>query len=250
MNCVYYCFYGGNDLYLKLLTLSLKSLNVFFDKENIFLFSDRDIPELKNFCNIVVVEFPDGYAIPMSYRLILGKKLLEEYDNVLHLDVDTIVVKDIEKIFALSKDNEISFASECEEKSNKNKVIGSYWAGPLLSIEEIEIYKDINSICCGVFLCNKSVCLELDNIYQYVVSVEKNGFVGICRDQHAVTAYVIRNNIYNFNLQKTVTHLAQGMVSQNKYDLNSDLVIYHFAGGVTANNKYDYMKKVFDITSK
>lgn len=238
-NCVYYCLYGDIS-YKQLLKISVMSLSKFLPKENIIIFSQYEIEELEEYCNIIKTEFPKGFASSMAYRLILGKNLLNEYNKVIHLDVDTIVAKDIQDIFNQIQSNQISFATE--NIINPDKVIGEYWAGPLLSEEEKNNYKDINSICCGVFGFDMSMYLKFEDIYNFIVECENQGFKGICCDQHAFTAYVLRNNLYNFNLQKYVTH------NTHQIDLNSDIRIYHFAGGVTSKGKYEIMKKLSSMS--
>lgn len=240
-NCVYYCLYG-NITYKQLLEISLISLSKFLPKENIIVFSQYNIPELMDYCEVIKTEFPRGYASSMGYRLILGKNLLERYSKVIHLDVDTVITKDIQDIFNQIEPNQISFATE--NIDTPAKIIGECWAGPLLLPEEKNNYKDIDSICCGIFGFDKSISLKLEDVYEYILECENQGFRGQCCDQHAFTAYVLRNNLYNFNLQNYVTHNAQQLLRQNKIDLSSDIRIYHFAGGVTSAGKYEMMKKL------
>jgi lipopolysaccharide biosynthesis glycosyltransferase len=242
-NCVYYCFYGNNKLYFDLLKLSLKSINRVFDKNKIFVYTDQDLNELSHLAVIKNLKFPSGFAIPMAYRLILGKELLNQYDNVLHLDVDTIISKQLDDIFSCIENKKISFATE--NVDNPDKIIDNYWAGPLLSIDEKKQYSEINSICCGVFGFNKSCNEIIENIYGYISEVENNNFMGVCRDQHGFAAYVLRNNYYNYNLQKYLSHTPIKLMLKNNFNLNSDICIYHFAGGVVPDNKYEYMLNLY-----
>lgn len=231
--CVYYCLYG-DPRYKQILELSVTSLSQFISKENIFVFSEYDIPELESSCNLIKTKFPEGFAKPMGYRLILGKKLLEDYDKVLHLDADTIVCEDITDIFDSFENNKISFATE--NPGNPDKITGGCWAGPLLNQDEHEKYNDVSSLCCGIFGFNKSVYPVLEQIYNFIVDCENLGFAEICRDQHAFTTYVLRNNLYNYNLQKYVSHIPQADIENGM-----KFKVYHFAGGVTSGNKYQVM---------
>lgn len=242
-NCIFYCFYGDQE-YLKLLDISLQSLNKFSSETDIIIFSDRPLPDFEGIAEVVVIEFPQGYSIPMAYRLLLGKDLLEEYDNVLHLDIDTLVCGNLNVLFESNSDNKISFATESEEEPSS--CTGEYWAGPLLTPFEKTKYNNVNSICAGVFGFNKSMYSLMDEIYAYVVEVERSGYIGPCRDQHAFSAYVLRNNLYNFNLQKYVCHISQRIFRDDEIISNPDFRVYHFAGGVTSFGKYDIMKKAFD----
>lgn len=238
-NCVYYCLYGDNYEYQKILELSVKSLSNFVDKNNIIIFSEFEISKIENYAKVIVTEFPKGDAIPMAYRLILGKKLLEDFDNVLHLDVDTLIFDNIDDIFNTFEDNKISFATE--DPNYPYKIIEKYWAEPLLTEDEKIKYSDVNSICCGVFGFNKTLYKNLDHIYDFIVQSENSGFFSICKDQHGFVTYVLRNNIYNYNLQKYVYHTLQRNVD------NYGFKIYHFAGGVSSKNKYGMMEKfLFD----
>ena len=242
-NCVYYCIYGDDKEYQRILLLSLKTLNKFFDKDNIVVFSQNGIEEIQKYAKLIKTDFPSGYAIPMAYRLILGKKLIDEYryDNVIHLDVDTLVINNLDHIFDVFEDNEISFASE--SPTNRDKITGGCWAGPLLNSQDLVKYQNILSICCGVFGFNKTLSNQLESIYNNVVEKEEKGFRGLCKDQHAFTEYVLKHNLYNYNLQDYVDHTPGRFVDQNSFDNNHSHKIYHFAGGVSSHNKYAVMEK-------
>ena len=231
--CVYYCLYGDHR-YKEILEISLNSLSKFIDRKNIFLFSEYDVPEFELYCNVIKTEFPQGHAKRMGYRLILGKKLLENYDKVLHLDVDTLICDRIDDIFDSFENGKISFATE--DDVNPHKITGHHWAGPLLDQDEIAKYSHLNSICCGVFGFNKSASEILENVYNFIVECEESGFHGPVVDQYAFVTYVLRNNLYNYNLQKYVSHFPSSVSDKTKFK------IYHFAGGVMPDNKYDFMK--------
>ena len=64
----------------------------------IIVFSENVSEEIEQYAKVIKITFPTGYAIPMAYRLMLGEKLIEEYeyDNILHIDVDTIIVENID----------------------------------------------------------------------------------------------------------------------------------------------------------
>jgi O-methyltransferase len=248
-NCVYYCIYGEDKEYLKLLTFSVKVLNNFFNKEDIFVFTEYDIEEIKKYANVLKVNFPTGYATPMAYRLLLGKRLIEEfnYQNIIHLDADTLVIDNIDQVFNIIEDNKISFATE-NPNLNTDKITGPCWSGPLLTPEERSIYKDLPSICCGVFGFNKTVLEQLEKIYNNVVEKENNGFKGVCKDQHAFTEFVLKNNLYNYKLQDYVNHSPISSLHKNLYDNLCRQKIYHFAGGVTSRKKYTTMENFFTLT--
>lgn len=245
-NAVYYCYYGEDILYYELLKLSLKSLNKFFDKNNIFVYSDKELPEIQNLCNVKVITFPIGFAVPMAYRLKIANELFTfyHYDNILHLDLDTIVCKNIHELFIYTENNKISFATE------KNLSINSmYHAGPLLNKEEICLYSHLPSICCGVFMMNKTCVDYVEHIYNFIVQLENNNFKEECRDQHGFCYYVLKNNLYNHNLENYVVHDAKNIINNN-LQLNPNIYIYHFAGGVTSADKYEHMKLLLEKTRK
>lgn len=232
-NCVYYCLYG-DFRYKQILELSLSSLSKFIDKQNIFIFSEYDIPELELYSTVIKTEFPASHAKRMAYRLILGQKLLKDYDRVLHLDIDTLICGDIGEIFSSFQDGEISFATE--DLQNPHKITGSFWAGPLLNEDEILKYSHLNSICCGVFGFNVSAYQILSDIYNFIVDCEDGGFYGSHVDQHGFVTYVLRNNLFNYNLQEYVSHFPSSVDDKSKFK------VYHFAGGVMPDNKYEIMK--------
>lgn len=243
--CAYYCLYG-NILYKQLLEISLMSLSRFLPRDSIVIFSEYEIPEWEQYCKVILTKFPEGFAISMGYRLFLGAKLLDEYEKVIHLDVDTVVTQDIADIFNVIQQGQISFETEIVD--NPNKIVEEFWAGPLLTEDEKIKYKDISSICCGIFGFDKSMQHQMNKIYDFIVEIEMKGFRGVCCDQHAFTTYVLRNNLYNFTLKDHVTHSAQKFVRSNSVDLDSKFKIYHFAGGVSPNGKYDLMKKLLSMS--
>jgi hypothetical protein len=241
-NCVYYCLYG-DVAYKQLLETSLRSLSKYLPKENIVVFSEYEIGELEGYCRILKTEFPKGHASPMGYRLILGANLLEQYQRIIHLDVDTVVTGNIDDVFNEIKQGEISFATE--NVDHPDKIIGDFWAGPLLTQEEKDRYKDIDSICCGIFGFDRSTSHRLKEIYNFIVECERNGFYGRCCDQHAFAAYVLKNNLFNFTLQKHVTHISQRLLWEGRID--SNIKVHHFAGGVTSEGKHQLMKELLTI---
>lgn len=230
-NCIYYTYYGDKR-YSELLKISLVSLNKFFNKEHIYVFTDLDIEDIDKYCNIVKHNFSKGYAKPMAERYNIIKLLSDQYHGILQLDCDTVCISDVNKIFECLKNNKISVATEKEH--NGEYCIGSCWAGPLLTEEEKKKYSKIKSICAGVFACNNTFSDYGQEIYTYISKIEESGFRGSCADQHAFCKFIIEKDLYDFSLQKYVYHDGIGLFKRNEQDkiFETDVAIVHFAGGV------------------
>lgn len=229
--CVYYTCYG-NEKYKDLLEISLISLNMFFDKEHIYIFTNLELNGLEKYCNIVSHTFPTGFAKPMAERYNIIEILSKKYERILHIDCDTICINKIDKIFQNLKNDKISFATE-NTASSGNSIL-ECWAGPLLSKEEKKKYAGIDSICAGVFACTHTFSDYGVEIAKYICALEESGFRGSCGDQHGLNKFVLDNEIYDFSLQKYVYHDGIGLFKRNEQNkiFETDTCIVHFAGGV------------------
>lgn len=258
-NCVYYTVYGKNiDEYIKILLLSLKSLNRFFNKKDIYVYTDNDLSEILDYANVIQYDFGIGFAIPMAQRFKICKELMKSYDNILHVDADTIFINYLDELFSNLIDLEISVATEnplfdqnliylnfdIYKRDKKSSIVEHLWAGPLLNENEKKIYQNIDSICAGVFACNKT-CYFIDEIFFLVSQLEIAGFRYVCRDQHAFCKYLLDKKCYNFNLQKFVSHEGPSIMNETNKLIFNSLSIVHFAGGVTSMNKSIIMEKLF-----
>jgi lipopolysaccharide biosynthesis glycosyltransferase len=243
-NCIFWTVYGDSR-YFELAKLSVESFSKFDLKIDLILFTD--IIDAKNyFPSDVIIKhenFLGGLSSKMSKRFEIAASLLETYDRVLHVDTDVIAYQSYEEIFTIDS-TKISFASECPplefrqtcfDVGNPNdRAVGKFWAGPLLSLEEITKYEHVPSICVGVWLANRSHTSWLRQIHKEVIDYEQAGFMGPCADQHAVVKNLITNERWDLQLQRFVTHSGQKLKNDKDYQRLSDStnIIVHFAGGV------------------
>lgn len=253
-NAIFYTIYANKE-YEKLLLMSLQSLSK-YKNFDIIIFSNFDIQiETDNRTTKKIINFPIGRATPMGYRFMIMNDLLSNYESVLHADCDTIFINDPNVIFDDLEVGKINIASETNEllKIGNDKIIGEYWAGPLLTKEEKETFKNIPSICCGVFAGKKESNILCQKIYKNVENYEKKGFFSICYDQHSICEYLIKNNAYSFNLQKYVCHNGSYVVRNNliNFMIENKYVILHYAGGVSPNKeKIMFMKKTLEVINE
>lgn len=237
-NCIYYCLFNDKQIYEQL-ELSLRSLKNIFSKENILIFTNLEIKNLEKYATIIQREFP--LKLTKNFSLPIGKQLLNEYDNILYVDCDTLFYpqNSILNIFESIVDNKICFAPEFL----KTSIIDEYWAGPLLTDDEKIIYKDIPGICTGVFACNKTAQQHLENIYNYIETIERSDFFNIyrpCAEQHAFTHYLIKHNIYSLVLKSFVSH--GGCIDKLKA---KSYFIHHFPN-LYKNNKLTLMQNFYN----
>lgn len=238
-NCIFYTLYG-NIGYEKLLYLSLKNTTKFFNKKDVYVFTDLEIDN-KLGINIVKTKFPTGYAIPMAYRFRLINELSNTYDNILHLDTDSLLVKEPYEIFNNLEIDKLNGATE--NIDNPDKINSDYHAGPLLTEEEMRRYSHINSMCAGVFAVNKRIANHCENMYHYIFEYEQKGFMGITRDQHAFCKYLLDNQLYSFAVQENIHHA--GMSSLKDHLITDKTEVIHYAGGVEpSGTKIEKMEKI------
>lgn len=226
-NCVFYTIWGNKyDDILRISINTLKNINKSID---IKIYTDHIINGV-DVDKQIIYDFNSEIVISMSQRYLIASNLLNIYDKVLHLDVDTVCTKDINELFYDLNENKIYVASEL---SNDN-VTGIYWAGDLMDTEDIIKYNHIDSICAGVWLCNKNMGGYMLQLYDYIKS-NYHTINNICLDQPFFCYFLVKNNIYDFGLQRYVSH-------------NSKIVknIIHFAGGVSPNNDKINKMRVYD----
>lgn len=257
-NCIFWTVYGDSR-YLELARVSVESFA--YHRYDCDLIVVTDVPDAFDFFSQEVLvkseKFCGGPSSKMSKRFDTASSLLEEYDRVLHVDTDVIAIRPYSKIFEITSDK-LSFASEspppefqntCFEVGNPNdRAVGEFWAGPLLTPEEIKAYADTPSICVGVWLANKLHQKWLRQIHNEVVDFEKAGFAGPCVDQHAVVRNLVLNKRWDLQLQSFVTHNGQRLHREEDYQRlwKSTNSIVHFAGGVQPTaQKMSMMRESF-----
>lgn len=228
MNCVFYTIWGNK--YDDILKISLNTLKNIDKSIDIKIYTDHIINGIDDNNKQIIYDFNGERVISMSRRYLIASNLLDIYDKVLHLDVDTVCTKDINELFSNLNENKIYVASELSNDS----VTGVYWAGDLMNSEDMINYKHIDSICAGVWLCNKNMSRYMLQLYDYICT-NHHRINNICLDQPFFCYFLIKNNIYDFGLQKYVSH-------------NSKIVknIIHFAGGVSPNNDKKNNMRIYD----
>jgi Glycosyl transferase family 8 len=256
---IYYTLYG-DPKYAELLELSLISVNKFKKDEEIFLFTNLQLNRLAGLCNVINIEFPSGFAKPMALRYEIFRLLAARFDKILHLDTDTICINPLTNLWNHFTPGKISLASESDvtdqisetntysynsKSMKKNYITETFWAGPLLNPQEAEDYRNIPSICAGIFGANSDAADLLSSAYEYVCAIEDQGFRGRCGDQHAFTHFLLKKNCYNLNLTDLVNH--NGIQILQDQELNrartNKVSILHFAGGVEPSvTKLDLMR--------
>lgn len=253
-NVIFYTLYN-NKKYQELLTMSLESL-IKYENFDIIIFSDFEtLISTDKRTSLEKIKFPEGKAIPMGYRFSLMNDLLKKYECVLHVDCDTIFINDPNDIFKNIENEKVNVSSETNRLINtsENFVIDEYWAGPLLKAEELELYKKIPSICCGVFAGKNTLNNVCEEIYKNICDNEEKGFLGICYDQHSICEYLIKNNLYSFELQKYVSHNGCYVADNDliKFMIENNYIILHYAGGVSPHEyKIKFMKKTLEVINE
>lgn len=214
------CYYNGTDLLVKDF---LKSI------DNIEVFSYRaDFLNL-NGINLGVINSPQVFN-----RYMLWTSEFDEYDSILHLDVDVIVLKPLDELFE-HKD----FFAVCDFSPYysvfKNECYSSSVLGSLLVSDKIQLrtYPN-NMINAGVFLIPKSYRTGMNFNLLWDITRKYNEYL-MFADQSAITLWGFSRNIrfsndIRFNFQCAFFHYPI-MAHEDFKDIEilRDVYILHFA---------------------
>lgn len=198
------------------------------------------------------------YHKAVQSRMVYFKYLLwtdqyDEYDNILHLDVDTIVLSTLDELFEQNKffvvSNNISFKEvTILPRDRKGMALAGYWLG-YHGIKKPEHDDMINA---GVFVIPKSYRKEkyLNSLIE-ITNDFKNLLV--YADQSALSLWCIKHSIlpskeYQYNFQiplfdKFFRSRYKGELSPGSYfslkdDILNKIKILHYSGPI----KPDYTK--------
>jgi len=223
MNLVYYLIYGNNKKNEYLLESSIKTLiNKGNYKDDILFISDKDnfdfILNLNIPNKIFILEISNIKILTLNKYYIYNFKHILKYDNILYMDIDILITKDINFIFDLNKNNN-KFKYSYDDINNNN-------CNANYLNNNVKQTKTING---GLFLfkqnkTNLDICKEI-----YSLTIDEKGE---CMDQPTINDYFLKNNNYytdeltpyvyfnyhkDINLSKLFIHLVQNVYLSKKY---------------------------------
>ena len=208
-NLVYYSV-SGNKEYVKLVDLSINSLisNTNYT-DDILIICDEFT---KNSINInyenlkfMIINDVDSNRSSGNKLRIFEYTEISNYNNILYLDSDILISNDISNIFKESELIKDKFIVSSENVNKKLElIINDNWAGHLLTDDEKILYSDIPSINCGSFLFNNNKS-NID-ILKAIYESYKNGDRYECYEQPYFNYFLLKENKFEFNLQKFISH--------------------------------------------
>jgi hypothetical protein len=242
-NLIYYTVSGDKN-YLQLLNLSIESLTIFGKyKGDILLICDQvikdnitiDYPNLK----FMIVDEVDKNLSSGNKLRIYEYENLSNYDNILFLDSDILIINDINIVFKESNliNDKFIVSSEIGLGHN-NRVITNYGhAGELLTDDQKIIYKDVPCINAGCFLFrnNKENLEILKETYNLYI----NGKRFDLYEQPYLNYVLLIKNKFIHNLQPYISHLAL---------IDKEKSIIHYCGNIgNFQSKFKFMKRDLEI---
>lgn len=246
-NLIYMCVFF-NQKYIELTKILLKSLKIFGKMDNsvdILIMTNDDFKnELSNFCKSLDI----SYKIHVLNKITIEESKLSryeifrikndinlnEYSQLLYLDIDVIVQNDIKEIF------KYDLLEKIYAKDQGN--IGCDMYGKMLFEEWRKennnnyIHEKTKTFCSGVLLFKRCIKVEelFEKILRHLSEYKKSGKkFGSCIDQPFLNFNAIIANMHEIELLKDKI--------TNSPDINSKKeIICHFAGNTC----------VFDVKNK
>lgn len=230
--CIFICIFK-NILFLKLLYLLLESLYLYgnLDEDtHILIYTSTQFMEIiktsKLYSNKIIFETNDNYNTVDSAcksRLDLFQfPILSNYNKILYLDTDILIINDINPIFDLIQENVI-YAVEEGEIDSYSGTGWDYW-GNILFGNSIHNYTDKSAFSSGVMLFNN--CKKIKKVFKKVKeTMQSRQDVRLCYDQPYIVYCAFMKNAYNNKSLNKWTAI-------NDLNIYTDKTIIHFAGGV------------------
>lgn len=239
-NLIYICVFF-NQKYIELTKILLKSLQIFGKVDNsidILIITHDDFKnELSKFCESLNI----SYKIHVLNKITIEESKLsryeifrikndinlEEYSQILYLDIDIIIQNDIKEIFKYNLLEKIYAKDQGD--------IGADMYGKLLFEEWSRnsnnyIDKKTKSFCSGVLLFKR--CKKVEELFEKTLlhlSEYKNSGkkLGSCIDQPFLNFNAIISNMYDIELLKD-------KITNNPSINSKKEIVCHFAGNTCA----------------
>ena len=227
---IYSCVFN-NEKYLTLLFLLLESIQLYgnLDENTDFL-----IYTSSEFVNIIkknplynekIIFFTnDNYnSINLALRArldIFDYSEINNYDKILYLDTDILILKDINPIFDLIEENVIYALKEGNLIDDKHSYM--YGGLALFTEEEIENYEDKSCFTSCTMVFNN--CHEINNLFKIIKRhiIQRKVEFGT-GDQ----PYIVYN-AKKYNLINNTKLIP--FIKPNILDVHTDITINHFGG--------------------
>lgn len=265
MNKLVYYSIGYNVNYNKLLELSLISLKLYYTDDILIISDEKNIKYLKNKkifndpkISFMILDSSNIFNSTLNKMKIYEYEKFNNYDSILYLDCDTIVIKNLDIIFENTKNlNKILITEEIDNITNiKNfNMNADFFSGFMLFDENDKKTindNNIKGLNTGVFCLpttdkTKQILHKMCNHYinNYNLNIIYNTL------EQPYMNYYLFKDIYYYTINKYVKiihlYLISDIIFVNKLFENSDICVLHFVGPGPGQfeKKYKFMLKLF-----
>ena len=243
MNAILICVFHKEEL-LNLLYLLLESILRYGNHEDILIYtSTHFMKKIQEQTNAqIIFEINDEYnsvETACSARLDFFDFRNTQYEKVLYLDTDILVIKDIQPIFKIAQ-ADILYA--LEEGTVHAELHGwDYWGRTLFQEDgTLEKYHKKTAFNSGVLLFRNCETIRL-LFLQIKHTIRKRHRTPLCYDQPHIVYNSVKYGLYDNQLMKMYVAINDENVFTNK-------TILHFAGGVGSyERKFQKMSHFMNI---
>jgi hypothetical protein len=283
-NLIYTCIFF-NKQYINLLNVLLESIYIYGnlnDNIDILIYTNTEFKNIiieSNFnCKNIIFEINNNYielTDAFFARLDLFEfDIINNYNKILYLDSDIIIIDDINKIF----DNDIDNIIYANEEGSIDNSKSEAWACSFFK-DDLDKYEDKSAFSSGVLLFNNHYIIKklFENIKNHVKYDKEKNILNIFYDQpyfvyHCKKINLINNKllknfikdnlgdflmnnkeniIVNDDIYKNLNNNAKNYIKNRKLNIKNILkdkdnsIIIHFN-----NSPGDFLSKYVIITNK
>ena len=233
--CIFICVFN-NIKYIDLTYLLLESLYTYGNLDNnntkILIYTSTEFMQIIRdseyyFEDKVRFVINDNYntldSACKSRLDLFDFPIIHNYNQILYLDSDVLIVRDVNTIFELIKKNVIYALEEGSIDAAKDTYGWDYW-GTVLFGDDVINYTDKSAFSSGVMLFNN--CEPIKDLFCKIKeTIIEHPYSQLCYDQPYIVYNAFKYNLYDNKVLKQ-------FVAINDYNIFTDKTILHFAGGV------------------
>jgi predicted O-methyltransferase YrrM len=230
-NAIFLCTFYQEE-YLNLLNLFLESLYIYGNLDNqtsIIIYTSSVFMEIIKNSNLNSEKLL--FCINDTYNSIedacfsrldfFDLPIAKEFDRILYLDIDILVINEINSVFELLCQNKLY---TLEEGTIDNP--SDFW-GKTLFGNEVNNYADKRAFSSGILLFNNTI--EISNLFRIIRNDRTNRpHTNVLNDQPYFVYNTFKLNLQEIDTLKNVAFFNRQNAIFNELDLYSDKKIVHF----------------------
>ena len=235
-NLIYYTSY--NEEFSEYTNMSIHSLILRgnYTGDIIVFCDDSFINKFPDRVNKVIYSYPNNTLHPSFYRIFVLDSIYKNYDKILYIDSDTLIINDINKLFDF--DSDLCYACE-GTKLNLSKFCT--WTTRGFTLEEYEKYKENNLINSGTFCFSTKIYDELMRNWKLLLDSRT-------KYEFRVDQAMFNLLIYSKIIPNTKSYNSLILMYWDTLNTNlKDTVLIHYNGPNYVYTKQQMRKKYEDI---